>query len=167
MSGFRLPPLYLPKRFQWPLASVLGLLAFCLGAWWGDHTIVPFLIAKLNPNNPSVQAQTLFEEAWQRAKTDFRDPSMNHQQWDTWRQRYDGKLSEPADAYVAIDSMLASLNDEYSRFLPPNEMREQSMQINAELFGVGIQMGMRNGQLTVVTSSINRPPKQRVFFPKR
>jgi carboxyl-terminal processing protease len=146
---------------------VLGLLAFCLGAWWGDHTIVPFLIAKLNPNNPSVQAQTLFEEAWQRAKTDFRDPSMNHQQWDTWRQRYDGKLSEPADAYVAIDSMLASLNDEYSRFLPPNEMREQSMQINAELFGVGIQMGMRNGQLTVVTSSINRPPKQRVFFPKR
>lgn len=155
-----------PKALQWPIAAVLVLLSFGMGAWMGDRAIVPWFMAQLNPNNPSVQSQAIFEEAFQRAKNDYRDPSMNHQQWEGWRQRYQGKLSDPTDAYMAIETILASLNDEYSRFLPPNEMHEQSMQINAELYGIGVQMGMRNGRLTVVTVLDNSPAKTAKLSPQ-
>ncbi|MFN8614776.1 MAG: S41 family peptidase [Vampirovibrionales bacterium] len=151
-----LTPSSTPRGFAWRWQSAarqlrllywmmaLSLLAFMGGMLLGYSNAIPWLSHWFTGNSPQAQAQALLTEAWQYARLEFRDPTMNHQRWQQWRDRYHRKLQSPADAHVAIATMLTSLNDEYTRFLPPNEMQEQTMQINAELFGVGVQIGLRN-----------------------
>ncbi len=82
---------------------------------------------------------------------EYVDDSFNHQDWYRWKDRYKGQLKDPEDAYVAIQTMLASLNDEYTRFLPPRDMREQTLSIDSRLYGIGIQIGVRDNKLQVVS----------------
>ena len=70
----------------------------------------------------AVQAATatpdeLYDYVWKLINRKYVDPTNNYQDWSTWRYRYKNKLQNFDDCYVAIDTMLASLNDPYTRFL--------------------------------------------------
>ena len=65
----------------------------------------------------TISAQKLYEKNWQTIKNEYYDPNFNHQHWNRWKNRYQGKIKTEADAKVAIETMLASLDDPYSRFL--------------------------------------------------
>jgi carboxyl-terminal processing protease len=106
------------------------------------------------------QALDLYHEAWQVVFTDYLDPTFNGQNWYTWKDRYNPVIRTHDDAYVAIHTMLASLNDAYSRFLEPEDAREQNMNIDARLFGVGIQIALQDSQLVVVAPLDNSPAKR-------
>ena len=56
----------------------------------------------------------LYDEVWKIVNKKYYDPSNNSQDWAKWRYRYEHKLKTPEDAYVAIDTMLASLNDPFN-----------------------------------------------------
>ncbi len=85
------------------------------------------------------------------------DAGFNGQDWYRWKDRYKGQLNTLDDAYVAIDTMLSSLNDDYTRFLKPGEMGEQSLSIDARLFGVGIQIANKDNQVVVVAPIEDTP----------
>jgi carboxyl-terminal processing protease len=106
------------------------------------------------------QAIRLYDTVWQRLKQDYLHPDMNHQDWERWRHRYDAFVMTQEDAYVAIDTMIASLGDPYTRFLTPKQVTEQSQSIAAELFGVGIQVSKRQGRVVVVTPIEGSPAKR-------
>jgi len=111
-------------------------------------------------NDEKNRALSLYDEAWQTVHMDYVDPTFNGQNWSQWRHKYDGVIQTADDAYVAIETMLASLNDDYTRFLPPREMTEQNLQIDARLFGIGIQIMQHDKKLTVVSTLAETPAEE-------
>ena len=92
----------------------------------------------------------LYDEVWRLINLKYVDQTDNSQDWNIWRHKYDGKMKTKEDAYVAIDTMLASLNDPYTRFLDPKEFAEETSSIKGSLQGIGIQIGMKDGNLVVI-----------------
>jgi carboxyl-terminal processing protease len=64
------------------------------------------------------------------------------------------------DAYEGIDTMLSSLNDRYTRFLTPEEFADEGNSIRATLFGIGIQIGIRNDQIVVIAPIEDTPAEK-------
>ncbi|WP_373531481.1 S41 family peptidase [Vampirovibrio sp.] len=111
-------------------------------------------------------AEQLYDEAWTMVRTEYVDGSFNGQDWSKWRYKYQGKLKDTDDAYVAIGTMVASLNDEYTRFLQPRDMNEQSMSIDSRLYGVGIQISKRDNKLLVLATIDDTPAQRAGLMPK-
>lgn len=110
-------------------------------------------------------AESLYEEAWQSLQRDFIDDKFNGQDWYRWKTHYRGRLHDEEDAYVAIATMVSSLNDDYTRFLPPRDMKEQTLYIDSKLYGVGLQITVRDNQLRVVSAIQGTPAAEQDFKP--
>ena len=102
----------------------------------------------------------LYDEVWKIVNKKYYDPSNNSQDWAKWRYRYEHKLKTPEDAYVAIDTMLASLNDPYTRFLPPKEFSDETQSIKGSLKGIGTQIGIRDGNLVIIAPLEDSPAER-------
>src|SRR5437879_2116982 len=64
-----------------------------------------------------IDPEPLYHKVWQLIREDFYDQTYNGQSWGRWEHRYDGKLKTSDDSHKAIETMLASLGDRYTRFL--------------------------------------------------
>ncbi len=106
------------------------------------------------------QALALYQEAWQVVFNEYVDPSFNGQDWHKWKNRYNNVIHTRADAYAAIRTMLASLNDSYTRFLDPRRAEDQNMHIDSRLSGVGIQIAGKDNQLVVISPIDGSPAKK-------
>lgn len=104
--------------------------------------------------------EQLYDDVWKIVNKKYYDPSNNAQDWSKWRYRYEHKLKTPDDAYVAIDTMLASLNDPYTRFLPPKEFSEETQSIKGSLKGIGTQIGIRDGNLVIIAPLEDSPAER-------
>ncbi|MBP6744163.1 S41 family peptidase [bacterium] len=91
---------------------------------------------------PSIRPDGLYHRVWRLIKEDYYEPSFTGQSWDRWEHRYDGKLKTLEDAHKAIETMLASLGDRYTRFLDRDAFDDEKSQIDAKLFGIGVQIGL-------------------------
>ncbi len=120
----------------------------------------------VNPASPRGRGLLVYNEAWQTVKYEYVDDGFNGQDWARWEHRYDDVIQDPEDAYVGIQTMLASLNDDYTRFLPPRDMSEQTMQIDAKVYGVGIQITVKDKKLTVVSTLDDTPAEAAGLEPK-
>src|SRR5574344_762273 len=67
----------------------------------------------------------LYDNVWSLINKKYVDVTDNSQDWSRWRSKYDNRLKTPEDAYVAIDTMLGSLNDPYTRYLDPKEFADE------------------------------------------
>lgn len=101
--------------------------------------------------------QSLYDEVWKLINVRFVNEDKNGQDWRIWRHRFDDQLKDEADANVAIETMLASLNDRYTRFLDKDEFAEEGRSIKATLFGIGIQIGLRDDKLVVISPIDDTP----------
>lgn len=90
-------------------------------------------------------------------KTNYYSKNLNKQNWARWKKRYSNKIKTKEDAYVAINSMLASLNDPYSKFLSQEEFQEQNSSINSKLYGIGINIASISGKIFIVNVLENAP----------
>ena len=102
----------------------------------------------------------LYDEVWKIVNKKYYEPSNNHQDWVKWRYKYQNKLKTNEDAYVAIDTMLASLNDPYTRFLQPKEFSEETQSIKGSLKGIGTQIGLRDGELVIIAPLEDSPAEK-------
>ncbi len=100
---------------------------------------------------------SLYDRVWRLINTKYVDVNQNGQDWQRWRHKYDRFIKTDDDAYIAIESMLASLNDPYTKFLDPDEFREEGRSIKGTLFGIGIQIGIREDKLTVIAPIEDTP----------
>ena len=99
----------------------------------------------------------LYDNVWRLINTKYVDVSDNSQIWTRWRNKYQNKLETPEDAYVAIETMLTSLNDPYTRFLDPKEFAEETSSIKGSLKGIGVQIGLKDGNLVVIEPVVGSP----------
>ncbi len=102
----------------------------------------------------------LYDKVWVLVNNKFVDQTNNGQDWKKWRHKYDDKIKTNEDAYVAIDTMLASLNDPYTRFLDPKEFAEETNSIKGSLKGIGTQIAIKDGKLVVVAPIENSPAEK-------
>lgn len=111
-------------------------------------------------NAYSATPADLYDDVWKLINKKYYDPSDNSQDWSKWRYRYENKLKTKEDAYVAIETMLASLNDPYTRFLDPKEFSEENQSIKGSLKGIGTQIGLRDGQLVIIAPLEDSPAER-------
>ncbi len=104
--------------------------------------------------------QQLYDQVWKIVNARYVDETKNHQDWRIWRHRYDEQLKTPDDAYVAISTMLNSLGDRYTRFLDPEEFGEETRGIQAKLFGIGVQIGVKADKIVVIAPMEGSPAEK-------
>jgi len=107
---------------------------------------------------PTVPPPVLYQHAWRLIKDSYYEPKFGGQDWSRWERHYDGKLKTSDDAHKAIETMLASLGDPYTRFLDRDAFDDEKSQIEAHLFGVGMQLGMNKEHKVVVIAPIEGTP---------
>jgi len=108
-------------------------------------------------NKESVEPKKLFSKSWRLIKSKYYDPTMNGQDWQRWNKRYAKQIKTEDDAYVAINTMLASLDDPYSRFLSEEEFAEQNTNIDAKIVGIGVNIMSIDGKVLIVSVVENTP----------
>jgi carboxyl-terminal processing protease len=59
--------------------------------------------------------------------------------------------------YGAIDGMLKTLDDPYTRFMPPKQFKEMKVETTGKFGGLGIYIDIRDEQLTVVSPIPDTP----------
>jgi len=67
------------------------------------------------------------------------------------------KIKTQEDAYVAINSMIASLDDSYSKFMSKEEFSAQTSAINSKLYGIGINIASISGKIYIANVIENAP----------
>lgn len=128
---------------------VLFVLVFFVNiAVQEDSAILP--LYQMPDKEAVLTPKELFLETWNLVKKNYWDNELNEQNWSHWKKRYLSKIETEEDAYVAINSMLASLNDPYSKFLSSDEFREQNNSIDSKIYGIGINIASVSGKIYVV-----------------
>lgn len=141
---------------------------FLVGAAITLFAVNAFYITNHNPmleantktvDTTKISAQKLYERNWQTIKNEYYDSTFNHQHWGRWKNRYQGKIKNSDDAKVAIETMIASLNDPYSRYLTREEFAEQNSSITSKISGIGVNIVNDSGKIRII-SVIDDTPAQ-------
>lgn len=118
----------------------------------------PFLnVEQKSVNTTQVSPQKLFDYTWQLVKNEYYDPNYNKQYWVRWKNHYRGKIKTEDDAKVAIETMLASLDDPYSRFMTKDEFAEQNNSITSKISGIGVNIVNNSGRIKIINVMENTP----------
>ncbi|MBD1895998.1 PDZ domain-containing protein [Coleofasciculus sp. FACHB-64] len=99
------------------------------------------------------EEQQLLSEAWRIVNYAYVDDSFNQQNWWMARQKaIKQPLSNREATYTAIQNMLKTLEDPFTRFLKPDQYRSLQVNTSGELQGVGLQIALdaETGELQVV-----------------
>lgn len=109
------------------------------------------------------EEQRLVAEVWRLVDRAYVDDTFNHQNWWLVRQK---ALKQPLhtkeQAYDAIQQMLASLDDPFTRLLKPEQYRSLQTNTSGELTGVGLQIALDTdtGELKVIAPIAGSPAEQ-------
>lgn len=116
-------------------------------------------------NKQSTAPKRLFLKTWRIIKTKYYDPTMNGQDWSRWNKHYVDQIKTQDDAYVAINTMLASLDDPYSKFLSSEEYAEQNTNIDAKIVGIGVNIMSIDGKIIIISVVEDTPASKNGIKP--
>ncbi len=106
--------------------------------------------------------QKLVSQAWRIVNHTYLDDTFNHQNWAQVRQKaLKAPLKDSSSAYEAIQNMLKTLDDPFTRFLDPQQYRSLQVNTSGELTGVGLQIALDStGKLEVVAPIAGSPAEK-------
>ena len=96
--------------------------------------------------------QQLVVESWRLVNQSYVDPDrFDTIHWKRLRQKaLERPIQSSADAYDAIDWMLAPIGDPYTRLLRPSDFTALKASTQGSVSGVGLQLGIRQDDTAVV-----------------
>ncbi|MGQ4649773.1 carboxyl-terminal processing protease CtpA [Lyngbya aestuarii] len=112
------------------------------------------------PASAFTNEQQLFSQAWRIVSQAYLDDTFNSQNWWLLRQHSLQKRLQNREAtYAAIEKMLGSLDDPFTRLLKPEQYRSLQVNTSGELSGVGLQIALdaETGGLIVVAPIAGSP----------
>lgn len=112
-------------------------------------------------NKEKVNSQRLFDRSWNVIKKNYYDSKLNYQDWNRWKRHYKDKIKTDEDANVAINTMLESLDDPYSKYLDKKNYSDQTTSIDSKISGIGVNIASVGGK-TYVVSVIEGTPAFKV-----
>src|SRR5699024_1667183 len=92
----------------------------------------------------------LFNDSYKVIKRNYWDKHSADNELYRFKIRYANQIKDEEDAKVAINTMLASLNDPYSKFLDEKEFEEQNTSINSKIYGIGINIVSSAGKIIII-----------------
>ncbi|ARV60087.1 carboxyl-terminal protease [Nostocales cyanobacterium HT-58-2] len=113
--------------------------------------------------------QKLVAEVWRIVNRTYLDETFNHQNWASVRQKaLEKPFKDHESAYSAIQKMLKSLDDPFTRFLNPEQYRSLQVNTSGELTGVGLQIALNSetGLLEVVAPIAGSPAEKAGIRPR-
>ncbi len=66
------------------------------------------------------------------------------------RSKFDGEVNADKQSEGATIGMVASLGDPYTAYLTADQTKALNDDLNGELSGIGVEVGVKNGKLTVI-----------------
>jgi carboxyl-terminal processing protease len=117
----------------------------------------------MQPANALTEEQKLVSEVWRIVNRTYLDDTFNHQNWAAVRQKaLEKPFKDQKATYLAIQNMLKSLDDPFTRFLDPEQYRSLQVNTSGELTGVGLQIALnpQTGKLEVVSPIEGSPADQ-------
>lgn len=137
------------KHISWGRQLAAVLLAVLIVLGWS----VPSATALTDE-------QKLLAEVWRLVDRAYVDDTFNQQNWWLVRQKaFKEPLSDREQTYTAIQQMLASLDDPFTRLLKPVQYRSLQTNTSGELTGVGLQIASdsETGKLRVIAPIAGSP----------
>lgn len=115
--------------------------------------IAGIFVGSIAPATAFTDGQKLLSEVWRIVDRAYVDSTFNHQNW--WFVRQSAlrqPLATSDETYAAIQKMLASLDDPFTRLLKPDQYRSLQTSTAGELTGVGLQIiqDKESGELRVI-----------------
>ncbi len=84
--------------------------------------------------------------------------------WQVWRkvqEKYVHKPVSDADLfYGSMVGMVGALNDPYSVYMPPVKAEEFKRDLSGEFFGIGAEIGLKDGKVTVIAPLPDSPAEK-------
>jgi carboxyl-terminal processing protease len=152
------------KRPNYFILSLVVLLIFYSGVAWGAKNknlqddpagaTKDFIRTLSNPKNLLKNSEKgkpedvdfgIFWSAWQELERKYVDQD---------------KLDYQAMVYGAVKGLVNSLNDPYSVFMDPDETEEFGEDISGSFEGIGAELGMKEGILTVISPIDGMPAEK-------
>ncbi len=115
------------------------------------------------------EEQQLVSQAWRIVNRAYLDETFNHQNWyAVRRQTLKKPFKNHQAAYTAIQGMLKTLDDPFTRFLDPEQYRSLQVNTSGELTGVGLQIALnpQTGKLEVVSPIAGSPAEKAGMRPR-
>ncbi len=143
------------RVFQVGIAIVLSI-SIALNGWVSEAAAL-------------TNEQKLVAEAWRVVNRTYLDDTFNHQNWAAVRQKVIKQpLKDKESTYTAIQQMVASLGDPFTRFLRPEQYRSLQVNTSGELTGVGLQIALdaQTGALEVVAPIAGSPADKAGIRPR-
>lgn len=132
--------------------------------------LIPIALAFWAPPAAALtEEQKLVSEAWRIVNRTYLDGTFNHQNWAAVRQKaLKQPITDQQAAYVAIEQMIASLDEPFTRFLKPEQYRSLQVNTSGELTGVGLQIALnsKTGVLEVVAPLAGSPAEKAGIQPR-
>ncbi len=127
--------------------TVVGFVGYQFGFNKGEQEILKTTPANINEGlsvNDKVDF-SIFWEAWRRLEDNYIDKT---------------KIDYKKMVYGAIEGMVKTLGDPYTTYFTPNETESFNEELNGEYEGVGMVVGIKDEQLTVVSPFKGTPAEQ-------
>lgn len=105
----------------------------------------------LPKNNSDITPLEIYHQAWNIINDEYFDQNFNGVDFQRWKHKYDNVIKTNEDAHIAIQTMLESLNDRYTRLLRPDKFKEQDIDIESKISGIGIQIAEKDNKVFVVS----------------
>lgn len=146
------------------VAIILAIEFYCVPSFHIENNRI---IKKLNNVKASqnIAPQRLYIAVWRHVKNEYVDTSMNGQDWMRWRNKYLKYIKTMDDANIAINTMIMSLNDQYSKFLPEDKYIRQQEIIDSKITGIGIMFNKTENDIHVENVLDNSPAKDNNILP--
>jgi len=114
------------------------------------------LLFARNQTPESLIRNVINKETFKPADVDF---SLFWQAWNTVHEKYvdQDKLDTQKMIYGAIQGMVNSIGDPYTAFLEPVTTKKFEEEISGSFGGVGMELGIRDGVLTVIAPLKDTP----------
>lgn len=139
-----------PPKNGRAVRAVATLLIFAIGIFIGRY-LVP---AGVLPENSPLRFVTVEEGKRQLIFPTFWEA------WDGLHEKYTGTLDEEKLYYGAVAGMIRAADDPYTVFADPNETKQFEETIEGSFSGVGIEIGLRSGLVTVIAPLEGSPAQQ-------
>ncbi len=139
-----------------------GILSLLMAFWLAFGSFC-------SPAAALTDEQKIVSQAWRIVNRAYLDDTFNHQNWAQVRQKaLKSRLKDRDTAYEAIQGMLKTLDDPFTRFLDPRQYRSLQVNTSGELTGVGLQIALNpeTGKLEVVTPITGSPAEKAGIQPR-
>ena len=147
------------SRFDWKkysrhyligAACVVIALSFLGGAWFAyGHRPAMEKVAEVLGQKPPQNLQnidfSLFWDVWSRLEEKYVDAS---------------KIDRKNFVYGAAEGLVRSLKDPYTEFFPPAQAKAFREDIKGSFGGIGAEIGIRKGILTIISPLKNSPAER-------